>query len=364
MTHLMQAHRQWAKRPHDQRFLSLIELADFVHEQQSRSRSAIVSSRRLHAVLDESDPRGGLMIEGPSGPAEPTHWSFGQIASLIGAPANYLREMPAPIVADCLNYGLRFARDIEEVGLLLTEKGADASELRAATGPRYGRVWNAEVADALVQRFGDGVNGDWRVPGEFGKEVPVTRDNTTLFASDRDLFVFLADERNRIEVPNRRAGQSGTLARGFFVWNSEVGATTLGAGFFLFDYVCCNRIVWGARDYNEVRIRHTSGAPDRWLEEVEPVLVEYANGSAKPVLETIEAAQEKRLEDVDRFLNERFGKKLVIDIKAIHEIEEQRPIETLWDATTAITAYARTVPHSDRRIELEREAGRVMQLAA
>ena len=94
------------------------------------------------------------------------------------------------------------------------------------------------------------------------------------------------------------------------------------------------------------------------------MLVEYANGSAKPVLETIEAAQERRLEDVDRFLNERFGKKLVIDIKAIHEIEEQRPIETLWDATTAITAYARTVPHSDRRIELEREAGRVMQLAA
>lgn len=26
------------------------------------------------------------MIEGPAGPAEPTHWSFGQIASLIGVP--------------------------------------------------------------------------------------------------------------------------------------------------------------------------------------------------------------------------------------------------------------------------------------
>ena len=364
MTNLMQAHRQWATRPHDQRFASLTELAEFVRQQQLRSRSTVVSSRQLRAVPDESDPRGGLMIEGPVGPAEPTHWSFGQLASLIGGPANYLRDLPAPIVADCLNYGLRFARDIEEVGLLLTEKGNDTSELRAATGPRYGRVWNAEVADALVQRFGNGVTGDWRVPGEFGKEVVVTRDNTTLFASDRDLFVFLADERNRIEVPNRRAGQSGSFARGFFVWNSEVGATTLGAGFFLFDYVCCNRIVWGARDYNEVRIRHTSGAPDRWLEEVEPVLVEYANGSAKPVLETIEAAQQKRLDDVDRFLNERFGKKLVADIKAIHEFEEQRPIETLWDATTAITAYARNVPHTDRRIELEREAGKVMQLAA
>jgi hypothetical protein len=67
------------------------------------------------------------------------------------------------------------------------------------------------------------------------------------------LFVFLADEENRIELPNRRAGRLGSFARGFFVWNSEVGKTTLGAGFFLFDYVCCNRIIWGADQYTELQ---------------------------------------------------------------------------------------------------------------
>ena len=36
------------------------------------------------------------------------------------------------------------------------------------------------------------------------------------------MFVFLADEENRIELPNRRAGRFGAFARGFFVWNSEV----------------------------------------------------------------------------------------------------------------------------------------------
>src|SRR5262249_44345241 len=89
---------------------------------------------------------------------------------------------------------------------------------------------------------------------------------------DRDMFVFLAGEEHRIELRNRRAGRFGSFARGFFVWSSEVGKTTLGAGFFLFDYVCCNRIIWGAEQYTEVRIRHTKGAPDRWLEEVTPVL--------------------------------------------------------------------------------------------
>jgi Domain of unknown function (DUF932) len=235
---------------------------------------------------------------------------------------------------------------------------------RRALTPRLCRVYDADVVDALVQRFGDGVTGQWRVPGEFGHKVTVTKDNTTLYASDRDMFVFLADEENRIEIPNRRAGRFGSFARGFFVWNSEVGKTSLGAGFFLFDYVCCNRIIWGADQYTEVRIRHTKGAPDRWLEEVTPVLREYAEASAKPVVEAIEHAREKRLGDeLDAFLANRFGKSMVPALKAIHE-EEGRPIETLWDVTTAATAHARHLSNNDKRIEIERAAGDLLKLAA
>src|SRR5438874_10541375 len=117
------------------------------------------------------------------------------------------------------------------------------------------------------------------------------------------MFVFLADEDRRIDVPDRRNG-SGSMARGFFVWNSETGDKTLGLGFFLFDYVCANRIVWGADQYTEVRIRHTKGAPDRWLEEVAPVLKEYDEGSAQPVMQAIEAAREKRVQRSEEHTSE------------------------------------------------------------
>jgi hypothetical protein len=372
----MRAHREWASRPADQRFTSLTELADFCAKQRQSSSQLIRPSNKIGAEPDGEGRNAGLVIDMPGQDiSRPTHWSFGQLASLAGAPPSYLRDLPAALAADCINYGLRYNRDVEDVGVLLTRQG-DAGdselELRAATGPRYGRIWNGGeggVVEALVHRFGDGVSSDWRVPGEFGKEVVVTKNNTTLFASDRDMFVFLADEKNRIEVPNRRklydgTSEPGLMARGFFVWNSEVGDTTLGAGFFLFDYVCCNRIVWGGRDYNEVRVRHTSGAPDRWLEEVVPVLTEYANGSAQPVLAAIEAAKKAKIEEVDSFLAQRFGKRMVADLKETHQIEEHRPIETLYDVTTAVTAFARGLPNNDRRIELEREAGKVMQLAA
>jgi hypothetical protein len=372
-TTLHQASQQWMSRPADERFLSLIDMQAFKRRVRERSTANVISSRKLAIAPASSEgapTTHGLVVLGPNGvPTAPTHWSFGQLCSLASpgnSPASYFREtrMPAPMIADCLNYNLRFTRGVEEIGVLLTQ-GDDFSELRSVNGPNYGRVYDADVVDALVARFGDGVTGQWRVPGEFGKAVNVTKDNTTLYASDRDMFVFLADEENRIEIPNRQAGRFGSFARGFFVWNSEVGKTTLGAGFFLFDYVCCNRIVWGADQYTEVRIRHTKGAPDRWLEEVTPVLDEYSRASAKPVVEAITHAQEKRLGDeLDAFLANRFGKKMVPALKAIHETEEGRPIETLWDVTVAATAHARQLSNNDTRIEIERAAGDLLKLAA
>jgi hypothetical protein len=55
---------------------------------------------------------------------------------------------------------------------------------------------------------------------------------------------------------------------------------------------------------------------------VVPVLNEYSQASAKPVVQAIEAAREKALGDgLDAFLAGRFGKSMVPAIKAIHETE-------------------------------------------
>jgi hypothetical protein len=363
MTTLMQASQQWMSRPADERFTSLTDLHAHCSHVHDRSRAKVLSARGLTAQPVEG-VRQGLQVVGPNGgPVNTTHWSFGQLAQRAGAPAGYLRELPAPIAADCLNYGLKFGREVEDVGVLLYQNGGPA-ELRAVTGPAYGRVWNSTITGALLDRFGDGVSGHFRVPGEFGKQVAVTKENTTLYASDRDMFVFLADEEHRITVPNRRAGQSGSLARGFFVWNSEVGAQSFGVALFLFDYVCCNRIVWGAQDIKEIRIRHTASAPDRWIEEVTPAIEAYAASSCVGVEEAIKAAQAARIDKLDEFLRNRFSNAQASAIKAAHMADEQRPIETLWDASTAITAYARGIAFQDERVKLEREAGKVLELAA
>lgn len=363
MATLTQASRQWASRPSDERFTSLHDMETHFNLIRSQSREAIVPAGRIRAV--PSDDNKGILIEGPNGHAyAPTHWSFGQLAQRAEAPAGYLRTLPAPIAADCVNYGLAFKRTFDEVGVLL-HKDADNYTARAVTGPRYGRIWNADVISAMVDRFGDGVTGAFRVPGEFGKAVDVTKENTTLYASDRDMFVFLADEENRIEIPNRRDGQTGSMARGFFVWNSEVGASTFGIATFLFDYVCSNRIVWGAKEFKEIKIRHTVSAPDRFMDEIRPALIEYAHSSTRSVTQAIENARQKTLGDkVDDFLAQRFGKRMVEPLKNIHMAEENRPIETLWDVTTAVTAQAKRIQWQDERVDLERQGGAILDLVA
>lgn len=363
MATLMQASNQWASRPADQRFVSLHEMQDRMNYLRDHSNARVVSSRSIALEPVGEDHRGLVAVVGDEELYAPTHFSFGQLSQLAEAPAGYLRTLPSEIAADALNFGMRFKRNASDVGVLLYKDGT--TELRAATGPNYGRIWNADIVKSLIDHIGDGVTGAWKVPGEFGKAVDVTRDNTTLYASDRDMFVFLADEEHRIEMKNRRNGEPGSLARGFFCWNSEVGDKTFGIATFLFDYVCCNRIVWGAEGFKEIKIRHTSSAPDRWLEEVKPALLAYANSTQNTVLDTVKAAQAKKVDELDDFLSKRFGlsRNKVAAVKVAHEAEEGRPMETLWDVSVGITAYAKGIPHQDERVALERVGGQALSMA-
>jgi len=365
MTVLMQANRQWRTRPSDERFMSLLDLDGFANKQHQMSKQRVLSTRQISCEPVEGDSKA-LVATGPNGGAVTiTHWSFGQLARVASAnrATDYLRTLPGPLAADCLNYGLQTARSAEDVQVLLRQNGGPA-ELAAVTGPNYGRIWNSTLTRALVDQFGDGVTGTFRVPGNFGIQVPITKQNSTLYASDRDMFVFLADEKNRIEIPDRRNGRGGSLARGIFAWNSEVGSSTLGLATFFYDYVCSNRIVWGARQYAEVRIRHTSSAPDRWLEECMPAIEAYRTSSTKTIVAAIEDTRKKRIDDIDEFLTKRFfySKSTASAIRAAHMTDEQRPIETLWDAAVGISAYARGIQHQDVRVRIERDAGKILDM--
>jgi len=114
---------EWFSRPDDERFLSLTELYDFVRDRSERSRSRTVEgvAVRVEASRDDGE-RLALVLPGAAEPVAPTHWGFGQLSSLVGAPAAYLRQLPAALAGINLQYGLSSHR-AEQIKTLETEAG-------------------------------------------------------------------------------------------------------------------------------------------------------------------------------------------------------------------------------------------------
>lgn len=145
---------EWFSRPDDERYLSLDDLARSVRGRSERSRTRVVETACIHVEANRNDPeRLSLILPGADAPVAPTHWSFGQLASQVGAPAAYLRQLPAPLAAINLQYGLSSHR-AEQIKTLETDNGR--VELRAVTGPDYGRIYDHELVEAVQKIAGNG----------------------------------------------------------------------------------------------------------------------------------------------------------------------------------------------------------------
>jgi len=362
---------QWFSRPDDQKFLTLDDLYAFTKARRDESSAEVIdaSGIRFEAQRDEPEdlkillPRERASAEPLH--VEPTHWSFGQVASLLGAPASYLRKLPAPIAAINLQYHANNYAS-EKVKSLVRVNGA--TELRAVTGAEYGRIWDSDVVDAVRRVAGD----TWKVPGVidwatqyYNAESLVTKESTTLYASDRDVFLFLVDDRHPIEVGKLATGEPDLMFRGFYVWNSETGSKTFGLAAMYLRAVCQNRNLWGVENFQELKFRHSSGAPSRFMRECLPALQSYANHGTDTLIAGVKAAKAAIVANTDDtrtdwLARQGFGKKQSADIIATVLREEQKKPESIWDFVQGITAYARKVPHADDRVEMEARAGALL----
>lgn len=358
------ASQQWATRPDDQRFLSLAELKASVSKRKQESWTATPIVRDLRAQIDANGQLGVEVFDPTISERrmlQPTNYAFGQLSQYAGAPAAYLRKLPTELAAINLQWGLEHAPMRDDSLVLAQSNGKH--ELRAMTSTSYGRIWDQDVVEAVEKVNHD---GRWQIPSStYTTSNP--RRATTLYASDRDVFIFLVDPKNPVEV----AGE--TLFRGFYAWNSEVGSSVFGLCTFLYRYICDNRIIWGATNVKELRIRHIGGAPERFAYEGQKYLINYANESTADLVDGIKKAKSM---DVASTLNEGNGETMTNWLmkrgftkaqakgSVDSAVAEEGKARSLWDIVNGVTAYARSIQHTDSRVELETKAGKLMEMAA
>jgi hypothetical protein len=261
---------QWASRPADERFLNLTDLLASVEARKMASFEEVIPAGKIHFQGDLEE-FNKLVVMTPGGQeVVPTHYSIGQLGSLakIGAATGMLRAQPGFLAAANLNWALKsHIRDTP----LKAYGDTNSVTLRAATGPTYGRIYDADVVKMIMKVAGNGI-GDtqWKVPGvldwssmRHNPYVDITNDTTTLFASDRDMFVFLVDDTHPIEIGKLADGSPDLVFRGFYVTNSETGNGACRMATMWLRAVCQNRNLWGTENFEEIKIIHSAGGPEQ-----------------------------------------------------------------------------------------------------
>jgi hypothetical protein len=365
---LYKAHNQWASRPEDERFQSLSALATAVANRKDTSMEVEVPLEDFGKVRCAVDEKGVLTFGGHY----MTPWSASQVASKVGAPYAYLSRLTPDLAAANLNEGLaRFAsaeenhRDVK----LLMQPGSESdpgSVLRAVTSQGYARIWDREVV-SVVQEWSEGftlplayANGKWGA-----EKVP-----TGLYASDRDMFAFMVNDTDRIDL-----GGGETLGRGFMVWNSEVGKTSFGWMSFLFDYVCGNHIVWGAKEVRSFKVRHVGKA--RKALQTFPTMIQKLRNRGGQMAEqekireaiTLEFGAKRDDELVEAVQKHATSRRVKLTNTEIHNALDKAEEEadthvgspfSLWGIVGGLTATAREYGHIDKRLDLEVRAGKLL----
>ena len=79
---------EWFARPDDERYLSLNALTAAGRARSERSRTRVVETSAIEVQACRDNPeRLTLVLPGAEVPVAPTHWSFGQLARMVGAPS-------------------------------------------------------------------------------------------------------------------------------------------------------------------------------------------------------------------------------------------------------------------------------------
>ena len=352
---LMDASHQWASRPKDERYNSLEELYQATKAIAARSGERLIP---VEAIRVEADG-GRLFVPGKVRKAQLTHWASGQLASTVGAPASYLRKLPATLAAQCLNHGLK---NMDEDGrgprkLYLTQS-ADGSrlDLRAITGPDYARIPHHRAIERWLAPIVD--SHQW-------EPAPPAMDGSRgLYAGDRDMFAFLVSP-NRIDD-----GTEQGIGRGLVFYNSDVGAGAIYAKAFGYRFVCGNHMIWGVQDLAEVRFRHVGRAASRFDLDFKRMIRRYLEQPASVEEEIVKVAQATRLGKDQETTIAAAAKRTQIPANRLveaYKLADRSGVDgspdTVWGLVQGLTRLSQKRTHAGDRMALDRAAGRLLRAA-
>jgi len=364
MNTIATAARQYATRPADERYPTVQAMIDAALYDKDHSAERTYNAKDLRVV-----PAGtSLALASPKGQAEFTHWSFGQLARTLGAPASYLRELPPVLAAECMNHGLQSSPVGTSLNLLARANGGTPT-IRACTSDTYGRVWDAPLYSAIQNQILS--DGQWSTPPTW------TGEPAGAYRGDRDSFLIVVNGGSIVSDPSARnsrmmGGDSGgpsdgsTMFRGLMIRNSEVGAASVSIERILFRYICGNHMLWGAVMDRQFRRRHIGSHVLRdVMREIATTAFDWTHASTQRDDAIIKALIEHEIAStkeavVDELRKCGATKDQAESAYARCEQSESASPRSFWGLAQGMTRLSQETTYQDARYDLDKIAAQIL----
>lgn len=358
---LYTASDQWAMRPPDERFTTLTSLLKYTKAKRDIAQQKTVRFNRLGVAALDDD----VVLTSGSRHANFTNWSFQQFCLRVGAPFSWCEQLPAELAVKNIDYALSVLDDDERDSQILFANDGSGMTVRSFHGSAYTRVWDYEVVEKLMELLPEG----WDVPPAYDPTNfggPMQKGNSGLYCGDRDMFIFMVNEENRIARPGSDKG----LARGFFVGQSEVGFKAYKFTRFLYEYVCGNHICLGVEEVEDFSIRHVGDIVDRATELLTEQLERYSEAEARPTERRIKAAMDYELGASDEEVINYLYEKRVLPKKAITAALEEAILWednfgspwSAWGMASGVTVVSQKKDFAGDRVLMDVASQKILKL--
>ena len=355
--------KQLMTRDSDEYCIDMDHMVDRLQEREDNTYICKVGDIDIHDGWN-IDNGESLFMSTSVGTAFLNHTSLSQVCGMAGGGMNVINRLSAETASLALNELLRESgANKKGYSVNVMDKGAYKS-IRSFYSPRYERVPDVEVAKhfrSLANNYGYEPAGTFA--GKRGGLAPIKEDCTGLYVGERDIFGFLANERDPVEIDGGSALYSAMI-----FGNSECKTSTL---FFLhcyYSYICGNMILWNVGYTNESKKKHIGTPRDVLIGATEAFQKAEADqistrdkvyGLVKTAQRTMFANSIKNAkEKLEKYMN----KKQASNVLEFIEHPRAYPVSPLsyYGIGSAITLYSQTYSNANEMMGLNRISGKLM----
>jgi len=307
-----------------------------------------------------------LCMDTPVGTAFLNHTSLSQVCGMAGGGMNVINRLSAETASLALNELLtdNGAKSKNYSINVMNNPSSNHRSIRSFYSPRYERVPDVEVAKhfrSLANNYGYEPAGTFA--GKRGGLPPIKPECTGLYVGERDIFGFLANERDPVETR-----EDSALYSAIIFGNSECKTSTIYWQHVYYEFICGNHQLWNVGYKNESKRKHV-GNP---LEVLHLATEAFQKSEADQIAQrdkvymAVKASQRQAFSDsiknTRKKLDDYFTKSHADGVMEFLDHPRAYPKNPLsiYGVGQAVTLYSQTHRNADERLAIDRIGGKIL----